>query len=68
MEYKGINRIYFGIGIKPYYQSFDRLEFYFYFFKLIQRKQEGEMLKRGRDYKGFLINKNFRLPCFGINF
>jgi hypothetical protein len=68
MKYKGLNKIYFGIGLRDDYRTFVHKEFYFYLFKLIQKNPEGEILKRGRDYKGFNLVFRFRLPNFGINY
>lgn len=68
MKYKGLNKIYFGIGLEDDYATFNHKRFYFYFFKLIQKNPEGEMLKRDSDYKGFNINKPFKLPNIGINY
>lgn len=66
MKYKGINKIYFGIGLEDDYATFNHKLFYFYWFKLLQKNPEGESLKRGRDYVGFNINIRFRIPSFGI--
>lgn len=68
MKYKGLNKIYFGIGLRDDFRTCCGIEFYFYFFKLIQKNPEGEMLKRKRDYKGFNLSKVFRLPNFGVNY
>ena len=67
MKYKGKNKIYFGIGLRDDFRTCCGIEFYFYFFKLIQEAPIGEMLKGKRDYNGFLISKVFRLPNWGIN-
>lgn len=66
MKYKGLNKVYFGIGVEDHYASMAYYVFFFYWFRLVQKAPEGERLKRGRDYKGFLIEKRFRLPNFGI--
>lgn len=66
MQYKGLNKIYFGIGFEDDFRTFNHKVFYFYWFKLLQESPEGETLKRGRDYKGFIINFRFKIPSFGI--
>jgi len=67
MKYKGINKIYFGIGIEDDFRIFVGKKAYFYCFKLIQQNPQGEILKRGRDYRGFNLYKNIRIPNFGIH-
>lgn len=66
MKYKGINKIYFGIGIEDDSATINNKCFYFYWFKLKQINPEGEMLKRGRDFIGFHIQKRIKIPNFGI--
>lgn len=66
MKYKGLNKIYFGIGIEDDYATLNRAKIFFYWFKLVRKNPEGEMLKRGRDYKGFILEKTIRIPRFGI--
>lgn len=66
MQYKGLNKIYFGIGMKPSYANFLGTEIFFYFFKL-KKLTEGEILKRGRDYDGFYFTKTvYLIPNFKI--
>jgi len=66
MKYKGINKIYFGIGLEDDFTTFNHKLFYFYWFKLKQVNPEGEILKRGRDFIGFNIQKRIKIPTFGI--
>lgn len=68
MKYKGINKIYFGIGLRDDYQTLNHKIFFFYLFKLKQKNPEGEMLKKGRDYIGFNLLISFKIPNFGINY
>lgn len=68
MKYKGINKIYFGIGLEDDYATLNHKLFYFYWFKLLQKNPEGKMLKRGRDYIGFNIRIRIRIPSFGVRF
>lgn len=58
---KEIGRVYFGLGIEDQAQRFGWKTVYFYFFKLIARNPEGEEMKRGRDYKGFILKKNLTI-------
>lgn len=66
MKYKGLNKTYFGIGLEDDFLTFTHKVFYFYWFKLLQKNPEEETLKRGRDYKGFIINFRLKIPSFGI--
>lgn len=68
IKYKGINKIYFGIGFRDDYATFNHKAFYFYWFKLIKEESPEWEMKRGRDYIGFYIIKRFKIPTIGINF
>lgn len=63
---KEIGRVYFGIGIDDMSQRWGWSTAYFFFFKLIAQPPAGEEMKRGRDYKGFILKKSFGLPRFEI--
>jgi len=63
---KELNTTYFGIGIRENY-VINGYEFYFYWFKLKQYPPMGEIIQRGRDYNGFNIIWEIRIPEFGIN-
>lgn len=67
MKFKGINKLYFGIGIRPDFRTRDHSEIYFYCFYLLKRNDEGVMMVRGKNYKGFMLSKPIRFPIFGIN-
>ena len=68
MKNKGINKIYFGIGIRPDTRTFNHSELYFYCFYLIKINDEGIMLRRGVNYNGFMLSKMIRFPVIGINY
>ena len=67
MVFKGINKIYFGLGVEDDYFSFDYKCFFFYWFKLKRKNLERETLKFGRDYLGCNLRIRFK-SNFGIRF
>lgn len=66
MKNKGLNKIYFGIGMRRDYRT-TNIEIYFHWFKLIHYAPPGVIMQRGRDYKGFILSKIIRIPEIGIN-
>lgn len=66
MKYKGNNKIYFGIGVRDDYMMHDGRIIFFYWFKMISKPPEGQVMIRGENYKGFMWEKRVLIPTFRI--
>lgn len=68
MRYRGENKIYFEIGIRPDQRQLHAIEIYFSWFKLIKKNDAGGMLQRGVNYKGIYWYKTFHFPEVGYEY
>lgn len=71
MRYKGLDKWYFGIGIRPRYEMWTGVSMIFYCFKLKRRPPEGtpvdvSLFKDGVHGRGIFIERHFPIPDWTI--